>query len=76
MPIFFQQIFEELSGRLTVRLAYQLSDRELVCAADADDRVKLALSRPNLSNIIIEEDDLNRWRPGLHPAPSGKRKMQ
>lgn len=52
-----QQVLEELPRRAPVSLVYQLGDRELACAVDADEQVKFASGGLHFSDIYMEEAD-------------------
>lgn len=51
----FQQVFEELPSCSPVSLIYQLGDREIDGAINADEQIKLAFDGFHLGDIYVEE---------------------
>ena len=51
----FEQVLQELPGRLSVSCFNELGDGELGCPVDAYEQVKLAFSGLHLGNIDVEK---------------------
>ncbi len=74
----FQQMLEELPGRLSVSRCNELSDREFGRSVIAHREIKLTFNRPHLGNVDMEEPDeerLDSWPLGLSPSTSGRREL-
>ena len=53
----FEQVLQELPGRLSVSCFNELGDGELGCPVDADEQVELALGSLHLGDVDVEEAD-------------------
>ena len=58
-----QHVVQKLPSRAPVSLFNALGDGELGCAVDADEKVKLALSRLNLCDINVNRRSEQRKNP-------------
>jgi hypothetical protein len=65
----FQKVFEELPGGPTVSLFYELGNGELTRAVDGHEEKELALRRPHLGDVDVEEAD------GIAPEPGPLRSV-